>query len=248
MGFLSRTPLNYETKKYRQMVEGDSSVENYYKLYDGEHLDRIKIVGTAKLRNKVIADIGCGAGSFLDMVKGYALHTIAIEPYGVFQRELAKKGHRVYSYTKDALKYWQGRVDLAVCFAVVEHVEHPLDFLKEIKLLLKPNGFLLLSTPNSDDWLLQFLTEAYGRFFYRYVHTWYFNQESIQQIGIRAGFKKIQVHYVQRFDISNALHWIRDCCPTGTGKLSIFQDLDEAYRRILEKQGHSDFLDVSMIC
>lgn len=244
-GFLDRSPIDYESTIYRRMVDGDSSPQNYYALHDGEQANNLKILDTGNLRNKIIADIGCGAGSFLDLVKGYAKHTIAVEPTKAFQQELRKKGHRVYGYTKDALKDWQGRVDLAVCFAVVEHVEKPLKFLKEIKSLLRPNGFLLLSTPNAQDWLIEFLPSVYDKFFYRYVHTWYFNQESIQQLGIRAGFKNIQVHYVQRFGISNALHWIRDHCPTG--KTSLLQDLDEAYRQVLEKQKCSDYLYAWMI-
>ena len=244
VGFLQREPLNYELANYRNMVDGDSSPEHFYILHDGEQADRLKILGTENLRGKVIADIGCGAGSFLDLVKGYASKTIAVEPTHSFHKELKSKGHQVYKYCQDALKDWAGKVDIAVSFAVVEHIESPLGFFSEIKLLLKPSSFLLLSTPNSQDWLIQFLPEAYGRFFYRYAHTWYFNQESIQILSVRAGFKRAEVRHVQRFDVSNALHWIRDHCPTGIGKTSIFRDLDEEYKKILEKQGWSDYLYV----
>lgn len=242
VGFFDRVSLDYGPSNYRTMVDGDSFPEHFYTLHDGEQIDKLKILGIENLRGKVLADIGCGAGSFLDLVKGYASETIAVEPARSFHQELKNKGHLVYEYCQDALKNWEGRVDIAVSFAVLEHVENPLEFLKEVKSLLKPNGFLLLSTPNSQDWLLQFLPEVYGQFFYRYAHTWYFNQESIQILSARAGFKRVDVRHVQRFDISNALFWIRDHCPTGIGKTRIFQDLDNEYKKILEKQGQSDYL------
>jgi len=242
VGFLDRTPLNYEIENYRELVDGDISPEHFYVLHDGEQADILKILGAEKLRGKVIADIGCGAGSFLDLVRGCASRTIAVEPARYFHQELQKKGHQVYEYCQDVLRDWEGRVDIAVSFTVLEHVENPLEFLREIKLLLKPKSFLLLSTPNSQDWLLQFLPEVYGRFFYRYVHTWYFNQESIQILSTRAGFKRVEVRHVQRFDISNALYWIRNHCPTGIGKTSIFRDIDEVYKKTLEKNGQSDFI------
>jgi len=245
-GFLNQVPLNYESAIYRNLVDGSSSPEDYYTLHDGEQANKLKILGTEKLRGKVLADIGCGAGSFLDLVKGYASKTIAVEPAHLFQQELRNKGHKTYSYCKDALKDWEGAIDIAVSFAVIEHLENPLEFLKEIKLLLKPDGFLLVSTPNYQDWLIDFLPAVYDRFFFRYVHLWYFTGNSLEKLGSLAGFSKVNIKYIQRYDLSNALFWIRDHRPTGQGKTSVFRDLDAIYKMTLEKQERTDFIYAQM--
>ncbi len=241
-GFLNRDSLDYESEEYRKLVDGESSPEHFYKIHDKEQADKLQILGTAILRGKVIADVGCGAGSFLDLVKGYAKTTIAIEPNRSFQQETKSKGHHAYSYCKDALNDWEGKVDLAISFAVIEHLDNPLAFLKEIKQLLKPNGTLLLSTPNYNDWLIDFLPNDYPRCVYRIVHKWYFCSDAIKKIANLAEFREINVQFVQRFDLSNALHWARDCCPTGLGKTPTFHDLNVMYKSLLETKGQSDFI------
>ena len=241
-GFLFRTPLDYEKPDYQEMVHGKNSVHLNYNIRDKLQVDKLNILGTGNLRGKTIADVGASAGSFIDLVQGYADTTIAVEPNLLHYKELSRKGHRVYKYCKECLPEWQERVDIAVCCEVLEHVEFPLQLLKEIYSLLKPNGFLLISTPNTDDWLLEFLPGIYDRFFYRYVHTWYFNRESIQSISQRAGFKETEILFKQRFDISNALHWARDNTPTGTGKFNLLQGMDSTYIQLIESLGRSDYI------
>lgn len=241
-GFLAGTPLSYESNEYRDLVDAGNSPAHFYTLHDGEQADKLRILGTDKLRGKVIADIGCGGGSFLDLVAGYASKAIAIDPALSYQQQLRNKGYQTYSYCKDALKDWKGAVDVAVSFAVIEHIAEPLEFLREIRLLLKPNGFLLMSTPNYQDWLVDFLPGVYDRFFFRYVHTWYFNGNSLEQLGTLAGFSTVNLKYVQRYGLSNALLWIRDNQPTGTVKSTTLDELDDVYIRTLEKKGQSDFV------
>jgi 2-polyprenyl-3-methyl-5-hydroxy-6-metoxy-1,4-benzoquinol methylase len=240
--FLKRSPLDYRSKKYRLTVEGDNSVQNYYLLHNQEQRDNLRVLGMKNAKGKVIADIGCGAGSFLDLVKGSAKEVLAIEPNQEYQKELQKKKYRSFSYCVEALPRWKGKVDIVTSFCVLEHVEDPVRFFKEIRDLLKPDGFLLMSTPNRDDWLLDFLPEDYGRFFFRYVHPWYFNAQSLTHLAKRAGFRKVKIRHTQRYDISNALLWIRDRCPTGKGKIKMFQSLDSEYKKLLQKSGRSDLL------
>ena len=241
-GFISRTPLNYEKSDYREMVDDSDLPRHSYKLHDKEQADKLTILGTENIRGKIIVDVGCGVGSFLDVIKGFASKTIAIEPTESFHHELEAKGHVTYSYCKDSLKDWSEAVDIVVSFAVLEHIEDPLAILNEIKSLLKPDGLLLISTPNADDWLLEFLPGIYDRFFYRYVHAWYFNRESIQYLSQRAGFKETEIFFKQRYDISNALHWVRDNTPTGTGKFKLLQGMDSTYMQLIESLGRSDYI------
>jgi SAM-dependent methyltransferase len=175
-------------------------------------------------------------------LKGVASTTIAVEPAMSFHNELQSKGHNTYRYCKDAINDWENSVDIVVSFTVIEHIKDPIGFLKEIKSLLKPNGYLLISTPNTDDWLLEFMPVDYGRFFYRYVHKWYFNCESLKFTSNAVGFKDISIRFIQRFDISNAILWAYKRSPTGLGKFKLFDGLDGAYKNYLEDKGRSDFI------
>ena len=108
--------------------------------------------------------------------------------------------------------------------------------------MLKPGGRLLLSTPNADDWLIAMLPGVYDRFFYRKAHRWYFNGESLSALAGNAGFEVAELRYKQRFDISNALHWLRDGRPTGLGRTPALAALDSHYVQHLEETGRADFL------
>jgi 2-polyprenyl-3-methyl-5-hydroxy-6-metoxy-1,4-benzoquinol methylase len=242
VGFLDVKPLEYESRDYREMVDGSGSADDYYGVHDKEQAVKLSIMGTNELRGKVIADIGCGAGSFLDLVGNYARETLAVEPCLEYHQELKRKGHTVYSYTSDALEDHRDSVDIAVSFAVIEHVSDPILFLQEIKKLLKPKGFLLLSTPNYDDWLIDFLPGVYDRFFFRQAHIWYFNGQALETLGKYAGFASVELCYEHRFDLSNGLLWIRDGRPTGNAKEPILSCIDGQFKKALEDQGRSDFI------
>ena len=243
-GFLPDVDMDYTTSQYRQQVDGSSTATSYYQAHDAEQAAKLALVGTDQLRGKVVADIGCGAGSFLDLIRGLTDRTVAIEPSQGYHQALADKGCHVYAWPQQAIKDWEGQVDLAVCFSVLEHVADPVVFLKQARQLLRDGGHLLISTPNSDDWLLDFLPDIYGRFFFRQVHTWYFNQQSVRKLAHQAGLYPKSFRYVQRFGLSNALHWIRDHQPAGFQKLAALQDVDTQYRQVLEQQGQTDYLYV----
>lgn len=240
-GFLPDAGFDYEDREYREAVDGAADVRLFQGLYDGEQVEKLTVTGSEGYRNAIIADIGCGGGSFLDFVSGVAGETIAVEPCESFQIKLAEK-HNVYSYVREALVLWAGKVDLAVSFAVMEHVDDPLLFLQEIRQLIKPGGKVLISTPNYDDWLLKFLPDIYESFFYRQAHQWYFNGRSIQKLANYAGFKSVELVYKNRFDLSNTLHWLRDHRPTGIGKTETFTEMDCSYKSLLERSGKADFI------
>jgi 2-polyprenyl-3-methyl-5-hydroxy-6-metoxy-1,4-benzoquinol methylase len=48
----------------------------------------------------------------------------------------------------DRTDYNDGTFDYVFALEIIEHVPHPWDFVSELKRILKPNGTLILSTPN----------------------------------------------------------------------------------------------------
>jgi SAM-dependent methyltransferase len=241
-GYLDSPPVDYESAEYRELVDGSVSVARFYELHDAEQATKLSLVGSAALREKVVADIGCGAGSFLDLVRGAASATVAIEPTRAYHPALTAKGHRVYPLAAGAAGDWGGKVHLAVCFSVVEHVPDPVALLRDIRALLVPGGELVLSTPNLRDWMLEQLPEDYGRFFFRAVHTWYFDRDALEALARAAEFKNCVVRSVHRFDLANALVWLRDRRPAGRGAVRVGPTVDAAFVRWLEETDRADYL------
>ena len=239
---LPAASVDYESSEYRRLVDGSDRAEDFHRLHDAEQAEKLRALGTASLRDTVLVDVGCGAGSFLDLVKGFCRTTIGIEPTPSLRAAVEKKGHLAFPYCADVPDAWVGSADVAVAFSLVEHVEDPLALLRDIRRLLKPSGRLLISTPNRRDWLLEILPEEYAAFFYRVVHLWYFDAEAVERLMQAAGFIDIAVSYHHRFDLSNAILWLRDKRPTGIGKLPVAGGASEVFRGLLESSGRADYL------
>lgn len=239
------TVTYYESDAYRQEVDISAEVNDYYRLHDGEQLRNLSMTGTEIFRDKIVADIGCGAGSFLDAIKGYVREAIAIEPSAIFRQCLEQKGYPTYSYVDNALEQYAGQVEIATSFSVIEHIEAPLTFLQQIYRLLQPEGFLFLSTPNAKDILLQALPQEYAQFFYRKVHLWYFTPSALIKLLELAGFSNIQILPYQRFGLGNFLGWLRDKKPQGELQFDFLTPaIDTVWKTELERTENSDYLFV----
>jgi len=233
----------YQSSKYREDVNGDSLVATYHSIHDREQVKNLNITGLDTYRNKVVADIGCGGGSFLDSVSGISKTQVAIEPSGEYRDYLISQGYKTFPYTNDALVDYAGGVDVSVSFSVIEHIEDPLTFLGGIYSLLKTGGKIILSTPNARDALLDMLPEDYGRFFYRKVHLWYFDAESLTKVLELAGFKNVKIIPHQRFGLGNFLDWVKDKKPQGTIDYAFISEaLNINWKYELERNFQCDYL------
>ena len=83
--------LNYTSSEYRELYNDTSQISEYIQMHDHEQIPRISSIGIEKFRNKVVADLGCGGGSFLDIVKGVTSKTIGIEPFTGYHKSLKNR-------------------------------------------------------------------------------------------------------------------------------------------------------------
>jgi len=78
--------------------------------------------------------------------------------------------------------------DVVECLEVIEHVTNDLRFLKNIREAMNPEGFLLLSTPNSVDWIESKLVREFGdKNWYHHVRA--YTARSLATVMRAAGFK-----------------------------------------------------------
>lgn len=129
----------YESDEYRNRIDGEANPELFYSKYDVLTLEKLSITGTGIFRNKIVADVGCGAGSFLDFVSGVAKEIVAIEPSETFRNALAGKGYHAFRYANEAYDYF-GKCDVVTSFDVIEHVENPRIFVKDMYSLCACGG------------------------------------------------------------------------------------------------------------
>ena len=143
-----------------------STIDRYYQvdryrvnsLDDMEKLSQRKIEVFSRVlkgkKFKNVLDAGCGDGRLGKLVK----HIWGVEVYGV---DISKKGvtlarsFGVKAKVADLSKkipFASNSFDLIICTEMIEHVADPDTLLKEIRRVLKPDGTLLLTTPNLSSW------------------------------------------------------------------------------------------------
>jgi len=100
-----------------------------------------------------VLDVGCGTGRCSSMLQGAGYRLIVTDPSpDAIQIASSRMGNdpavtfRV-SNLEELTNNCIDPVDGIVCLEVIEHVHDPLAFLKLLSRLLKPNGYLVLSTP-----------------------------------------------------------------------------------------------------
>lgn len=231
----------YTSVDYRNAYNDSSSVDSYHEIHDRIETDKISRIGLENFRNKIVADFGTGGGTFLDVVNAVAKKTIAVEPATFFHKNLMTR-HKVFSYGHELVKS-QDSLDLATSFDVIEHVEDPINFLKDIYLSLNDNGVLYLMTPNSNEILNDFSMEEFSNFNYRTAHYFYFCEKSIGKLLDLAGFSEYKISFHHKYDISNLIFWLKDKTPTGVSKYDLFdEDFNSYYEKFLIKTGKASHL------
>lgn len=234
----------YEGDKYRRLLKEPTTAEGFFREHDALQLERLNILWPTLLRGQNVVDVGCAAGSFLDHIKGLIADAYAIEPCLHYHDSLLSRGYNVFNSVSEAISAGVVKLDIAFSFSVIEHVSDPVTFLTEIKSLLKDKGILIISTPNRNDILMHTLGNDYRSFFYRSVHRWYFDADSIAFCARQAGFKVIETRCVHRFGISNFIKWLQDRKPGGHIELPLFESpaINSFWRHYLESQFVGDYL------
>jgi 2-polyprenyl-3-methyl-5-hydroxy-6-metoxy-1,4-benzoquinol methylase len=98
-----------------------------------------------------VLDVGCGSGQFLALLRDRT----NCKAYGLDLSENAVKtasevhGLDVFQGTISDAPYEHGFFDVITAWSYIEHVNDPFSVLQKICTLLKPQGYLLLKTPNA---------------------------------------------------------------------------------------------------
>ena len=167
-----------------------------------EHMQRY-----LSLRNVIagldILDIACGEGYGCNLMADSARNVTGVD----ISQEAIK--HAEKRYERDNLSFIQGSAtdlsmfpdgsfDTVVSFETIEHIDEPSQnkFLEEIKRVLRPNGFLVMSTP--DKKIYSDLHNYHNEY---HVHEFY-KDDFIS--FLKKKFKKITL-FIQYFEVTGIL-------------------------------------------
>lgn len=239
----------YESREYRQSLEGSSEEDDFYRKHDWETLDKFQYTGTDIFRRKIVADIGCGCGAFLDFLKGVAASVIAVEPSETYRKIMDAKGFATYPYAGAAAADWAEKVDVVTSFDVIEHVSDPEGFMADVYHLLSYGGQAIIGTPTEAPVMRRLLGEIYERkLLFSTQHLWVFSEKNLRQMAQKAGFEKIGIKYYQRYGLGNLLGWLREKKPcSDIDEEFITPALNAVWKNECSEHGLADYIVIYLV-
>ena len=198
------------------------------------------------LLNQKALDFGCGEGGFLRNIRPFTLVCGGIERAKILREKIVnEQGLQVFPSVSEV----QGKFDVITMFHVIEHLKDPIQELRELDSILQENGTIIIETPNCEDALLSFYTcKAFSNFTYWGCHLYLFSKETLRETAERAGYKVNYIKQIQRYPLSNHLHWLAHGKPDGHKIWACLNNetLNNAYEMTLANLGICDTLVASI--
>ncbi|MBS9774883.1 MAG: class I SAM-dependent methyltransferase [Tenacibaculum sp.] len=138
---------------------------------------KLNLLNSFRTEEKTVLDIGAGTGDFLLTCKKNNWKIFGVEP-SKNAREIAFKKN--ITLQKDLSHYTNKQFDVITLWHVLEHIPNLIEYINELKKLLKPNGILIIAVPN----FKSYDAKHYKEFWAGYDvprHIWHFSQTSIKK-------------------------------------------------------------------
>lgn len=135
-----------------------------------------------------VLEVGCGRGEFLDRMRSTGWTVTAQEVSTQTAEALEKRSLEVHVGSISSLPLSWAPFDLIAGFMVLEHLHDPIGDLKHLRALAAPDGWLVLSTPNTRS----FDFSAFGKRWYGLqvpTHLVHYDPRTISKVLHAAGWR-----------------------------------------------------------
>jgi len=189
-------PAYYESEAYISHTDSKVSLmDKVYQLIKHYSIKKkLSMINGLSRQKGLLLDIGCGTGDFLATCQKDGWKVKGIEPSDKARDLSGRKleGEELVSDTIHSfLDSDQGKFDVITMWHVLEHVPNLMEYIQQLKLLLKPDGLIVIAVPN----FKSYDANHYKEFWAAYDvprHLWHFSETAIKKIFGKFDFEVIK--------------------------------------------------------
>ena len=183
----------YKTEDYISHTDSKRNVMEFiYHIVREFTLKRkVKLINNYSKSGKVLLDVGCGTGDFLQASKKNGWQVTGIEPNEKARIIANSKTDNNVLDSKQLFELKENQFDVITLWHVLEHLPNIEKHLSTFKKLLKPNGTLIIAVPNFKSYDAQY----YKSFWAAYDvprHLWHFSKTAISRLLKKENLKLVE--------------------------------------------------------
>lgn len=158
-------------------------------------------------RNGRLLDVGCAYGFFLELAKKNGWQVQGLEISEAAYR-YAKNSLKlpVLNKTLEDAKFKNESFDAVTLFDVIEHLPNPKATIKEARRILKPNGLIVITTPNIGSAAAKILGRNWEEVKRVREHIYFFSKPTLKRLLELNNFKVLRTESAGRyFSVESAI-------------------------------------------
>jgi 2-polyprenyl-3-methyl-5-hydroxy-6-metoxy-1,4-benzoquinol methylase len=147
-----------------------------------------------------LLDVGCATGFFLETAvdAGFDVRGVEFSKVAISLARPDVRDRIICGDVNMLKKQGVANFDVVTAFDIIEHVQDPVSFLREIHDVLVPGGLLALSTPDTGHFL-RYLMGSKWPMLQPMQHTVLFSRRSIAELLSRCGFGDTKVETAYKY-------------------------------------------------
>ena len=162
---------------------------------------------SAKVIEKVLAyqqegswlDFGFGNGSLLFTAQEFGFHPVGIDLRKENVKTMKELSFEVYSDPLNKLNFLKDFSVISV-MDVLEHIPYPKKILTTLSNLLKKNGCMIISMPNSESIIWRLLDAGNNNFYMKEIEHYHnFSKTSLYELLEQCGMKPVRYGISERY-------------------------------------------------
>lgn len=156
-------------------------------------------------------DIGCGAGQFLYEMKQLGIKNVyGVEPGDFNEKQAKKEGLKIKKSDLINANYPEKFFDIITINQVLEHVNNPLETIREIFRILKKGGIFIIGVPNTNSWNYKLFKKNWANLDVP-RHLFNYSDILLKSYLQKNGFKILKIKYTESMiNLNSILYSLRN--------------------------------------